>query len=331
MKKYLLLPMLVILLIAIARFSLYTVDAAEYVYVTVLGQPTATYAGAAADDGAGLRVGWPWPIQQAQRLDRRLQLFDLPEVEQLTNDPQGKTIDKILTIKAYVCWKISDADAVDRFVKGIGSTDRARAFLAPRINSQLGAAIGQRSMDDLVNTADDPKTGKKLVEITAETLRKELLDKLQGPLRAEYGIDLVDIRLSRFNHPFNVRDSIFNRIRSERSQQVAKYQSEGERQASNILSAAEQEVREKIAQAKSEEAKTRADADTESARIRNQAQSQDPEFYAFLKKMEILQSVLGDQKTMLLLSTHRPMFESLFTPPRPKADLPSSKDKKGDK
>ena len=331
MKKYVLLPLSIIAIITIVRLSFYTVDAAEYVYVTVLGQPVATYDGAAAENGAGLKVGWPWPIQQAQRLDRRLQLFDLPEVEQLTNDPKGETIDKILLIKAYVCWKISDAEAVDRFVKGIGSTDRAKAILAPRINSQLGAAIGQLSMDDLVNIADDPQTGKKLVEVSAENLRKQLLADLQVPLRTEYGIDLVDIRLSRFNHPVNVRASIFQRIRSERSKKVAEYQSEGELRASNILSKAEQEVRERIAEAKSVEEKEKADADTEAAKIRNQAYSQDPEFYGFLKKMEKLQSILGDQKTMLLLSTHRPMFESLFNQPRPKVGVMPNNDKKGNK
>ena len=57
--------------------------------------------------------------------------------------------------------------------------------------------------------------------------------------------------------------------------------------------------------------------DAEALRIRNQAQSQDPEFYAFLKQMEQMHSILGDAKTMLLLSTHRPMFERLFQPPRP--------------
>src|ERR1019366_4022008 len=320
MKKYLLLPLVILAILIAVRLSLYTVDAAEYVYVTVLGQPVATYDGAAIEDGAGLKFGWPWPIQQALRLDRRLQLFDLPEVEQLTNDPEGKTIDKMLLLKAYVCWKIADANAVDLFVKRIGSADRARAILEKRVNSQLGAAIGQMRMDDLVNTADDPTTGKKLVDVTTENLRDQLLANLREPIRKEYGIDLVDIRLSRFNHPVNVRESIFQRIRSERSKKVTEYQSEGELQASNILSQADQEVREKIAQAKSVEEKTKADADTEAIRIRNQAHSQDPEFYGFLKKMEKLQSILGGEKTMLLLSTHRPLFESLFDPPRMKGN-----------
>ena len=129
MKKYFLFPLAVVAVVVAVRLSLYTVDAAEYVYVTVLGQPVATFDGGAAENGAGLKVGWPWPIQQAQRLDRRLQIFDLPEVELLTNDPTTKTIDKMLLLKAYVCWRISDAA---RRPRGLSGRSRSGSALLPQ-------------------------------------------------------------------------------------------------------------------------------------------------------------------------------------------------------
>src|SRR5437879_2246001 len=110
MKNYILLALGVIAVITVARLSFYTVDAAEYVYVTVLGEHRETFDGADQETGAGLKIGWPWPIAQTQRLDRRLQQFDLPPTEQLTHDPKGNTVDKILLLEAYVCWKITDKD-----------------------------------------------------------------------------------------------------------------------------------------------------------------------------------------------------------------------------
>ncbi|HWY87952.1 MAG TPA: hypothetical protein VNX28_14570, partial [Gemmataceae bacterium] len=71
-----------------------------------------------------------------------------------------------------------------------------------------------------------------------------------------------------------------------------------------------------------EEAKLKGQADTEAMVIRNQAHQQDPEFYAFLKQMEKLQSILGDNKTVLLLSTNRPLFNLLFDPPHPGVNRP---------
>ncbi len=59
----------------------------------------------------------------------------------------------------------------------------------------------------------------------------------------------------------------------------------------------------------------RGDADARADRIRGEAQKQDPDFYAFLKKLEAYKSIFGDNKTLLLLSTHREMFDLFNNPP----------------
>lgn len=315
--RNLFLIVIAIVILVIARMSFYSVDAAEYVYVTQLGKPVATHDGGDSKEGAGLHVGWPWPIQANTRLDRRLQAFDLPSAEFLTHDPEGKTIDKTLTVEASVFWRIVDAQAVDRFIKSMGTPERAREVLGQRITSQLGAALGQMRMDDIISTEPGKEQGKTKVDETLEGLKKRLLTSLQSDLDKKFGIALVDIRLRRFNHPVQVRDEIFNRIRSERQKKVRYYLSEGEKQARNIESVAEEKKRDLLAKARYDEEKLKGEADTEATRIRNQAHSQDPEFYAFLKKLEKLQTILGDNKTVLLLSSHRPLFDLLFQPPRP--------------
>ena len=100
----------------------FTVDQAEYAYVTQFGRPVATLDGAT---DAGLHWKWPWPIQSVQRLDRRVQLFDLPPAELLTHDPQGRTIDRTLTVEAYVVWRIDGSPGVDRFIRTVGTPEQA--------------------------------------------------------------------------------------------------------------------------------------------------------------------------------------------------------------
>jgi membrane protease subunit HflC len=114
-----------------------------------------------------------------------------------------------------------------------------------------------------------------------------------------------------------VRDSIFDRIRSERAKRVADYQSEGARRAENIKSDAERTARETVARAKADEQRIKGEAEGEADMIRNAAQSKDMEFYAFLKKLDEYQKILGDNKTMLLLSSHGELFDVLFKPPKP--------------
>jgi membrane protease subunit HflC len=293
--------------------SFFTVDASEYVYLTEFGRRVAILDGGSEAD-AGLHFKWPWPVQAVQRLDRRLQSFDLPGAELLTRDPEGKTIDKTLTIDAYVCWRIADTDGADLFVRTVGSVDGAQLILGQRITSELGAAIAEMELDDLVST--DPEK----VDRMREKLRHRLLDGGSPALRTtahdSYGIEVVDVRLRRSNHPVAVREAIFDRIRSERAKKAAEYQSEGERLAAEIRSASEREVAEMKSNAEARAIELRGMADAAADRIRYDAQRADPAFYGFLKKLEDYQRIFGDGKTMLLLSTHRELFDLLYDPPK---------------
>jgi modulator of FtsH protease HflC len=293
--------------------AVYTVDRTEFVYVTQFGRHVATRDGAA---DAGLHLKLPWPVQTVQRFDHRIQVFDLPSAELLTHDPKGQTIDKTLAVDGYVCWRIAGAEGVDRFIRTVGTPDRAQAVLGQRVSSRLGAAIGTLPLDELVGVAEPAA-----VEARVERLRRRLLkdggENLAALARDEYGIELVDVRLRRFNYPPQVRDAIFDRIRSERNKKVADYQSEGAKLAEDIKSQAEREARDILTEAKSREQRLRREAEAKADGIRNQAHSQDREFYAFLQKLEAYQKILGEARDVLLLSSKHEIFDLLLKPPRP--------------
>src|SRR5262249_10825179 len=178
-------------------------------------------------------------------------------------------------------------------IRTVGTPDRAQAILRQRIGSDLGAAIGQMELDDLFCT----EPGR--VDRQRERLRQRLLSPWQasrvqevGANRSDYGVEVVDIRLRRTSHPSQVRQAIFERIVSERKKKVADYQSEGRKQASFIASESDLKVNHILADARAEEKKTREEAQIEADRIRNEAQSRDPEFYVFLKKLDEYQRIL---------------------------------------
>src|SRR5262249_48824660 len=162
-----------------------------------------------------------------QRLDRRLQILDLKPTEVLTYDPTGKSVGENLTVEAFVTWKIAHRDQVARFIQGLGSVEQARTILGPWISGKLGAIIPEMPLDDPISTAAGKEQGKTRVDETIDRLQTKLMKSLKDQVLDEFGIDLVDIRLRRFNHPVKVRQSIFQRIKSERERKAAKYQSEG--------------------------------------------------------------------------------------------------------
>src|SRR4051812_7614121 len=150
MKRFLLVVGLLLLALW-ARSAVYTVDHAEYVYVTRFGAKEAVHDGATA---AGLKVKAPWPVDAVLRVDRRVQSFDLPAVESLTRDPVNRTVDKTLAVDAFVTWKVPDADAADRFVKAVRTPEQARKILGPLINGRLAALISTLPLDDLIGVTD---------------------------------------------------------------------------------------------------------------------------------------------------------------------------------
>jgi membrane protease subunit HflC len=315
MKRTFLRLVLVLLALVWARTAFYAVDYAEFAYVTRFGEPVATLDGSS---DAGLHVKLPWPVDSVLRIDRRLQAFDLPAVESLTRDPTAKTVDKTLAVDAFVTWRIPDAAAADKFLRAVGTPEQAKRILAPRVNGRLAGVISTMPLDDLIAVADG-----HAIEARGERLRKLLLgdgdpaaEDLRAKVRAEYGIEIVDLRLRRVSYPEAVRSSIADRIRSERARKVADYESDGRKKAADIASAAEKEARTIEAEARAKKQLIEGKADVDADRIRNEAHARDPAFYAFLQKLKTYQTLLSETRDVLLLSSRHPLFDMLLEPPK---------------
>ncbi len=171
-------------------------------------------------------------------------------------------------------------------------------------------------LDDLISTdpgrvdSERERLRKRLVEGAGQGGLKEVADK-------QYGIEVIDVRLRRINHPPAAREAIFERIRSERARRAAEYESEGERRSLDIASESKRKVTQLEAEGRAEAIRITGAASARADRIRNEASRLDPQFYTFLKQLEDYQRILGDNKTLLLLSTHRALFDTLFNPPTP--------------
>src|SRR3954452_19119831 len=140
-----------VLVLVWAQSALYTVDQAEFGYVTRFGDPTVTHDG---KDDAGLHVKLPWPVDSVTRVDRRLQVFDLPPTETLTRDRQGRTVDKTIAVDAFVCWRVPDAAAADSFIRTVGTPEQAKRLLIPRLTGRMAAVLSNLPLEDVIKVAD---------------------------------------------------------------------------------------------------------------------------------------------------------------------------------
>ena len=311
----------IVVLVLWVQSAVYTVDQAEFGYVTRFGNPTVTHDG--KDDG-GLHVKMPWPIDSVQRVDRRLQVFDLPPTETLTRDRQGRTVDKTIAVDAFVCWRVPDAAAADRFIRTVGTPEQARRLLTPRLTGRLAAVISNLPLDEVIQVADGVA-----VDARSDRLRRQILglerageddpneEALPTAVLRDYGIELVEVRLRRFTFPEAVRAGIAERIRSERQRKVADYQSEGNREYTRIVSEARRDAAKTVAEAKAKRQRIEGEADAEADAIRNDVHSKDKEFYLFLQKLAAYKAMLSETRDLLLLSSKNEMFDMLLNPPKP--------------
>ena len=337
-----------LLLILWARSACYTVDAAEFVYVTRFGDPVAVHDGGT---DAGLHIKAPWPVDSVIRIDRRVQSFDLPAVESLTRDPVNRTVDKTLAVDAFVTWKIPDAAAADRFVKAVRTPEQAKKILGPLVNGRLAAVISTMPIDDLIGVTDTQTTlaavgggmvtglpeapfrleDMRLIDERNERVRRRLLgaeslfggtpspgDDLRAKALAEYGVQIIDIRVRRFSYPEAVRSSIAERIRSERAKKVADYESDARKRASDIITDADRAARTIEATAKAEKTTVESKATADAAVIRAAAYEQDSAFYLFLESLRSFRKIVSGGRSLLMLSTKHPLLKpGLDGPPKP--------------
>ena len=107
---------------------------------------------------------------------------------------------------------------------------------------------------------------------------------------------------SGVNYVEQVRESVYARMIAERKQIAEKFRSEGKGEAQKILGEKERDLKQITSEAYriAQEIKGRADA--ESTKLYAEAYGVDPEFYSFMKTLEVYREAL-DQKSSIVLST----------------------------
>lgn len=280
-------------ILAIAARSLVAVDETEFVLITDFGRVIDVLGDEPGE--AGLHARWPW--MSALSVDKRVRVFDPPAREMITGDKRN------LEVASYVAWRVADPR---RFVTAAGSLDSAEARLNERVSAALSDALGVREFASLAST--DPAIWK-LDALTSEVLRAV------GPQAArELGVEILDIRLRRFNHPVEVRPAVFDLIRSERKQVAERLRAEGESQYQMLKSQAERERDAIVSKADAEAEAIRGRGEAEATRILNAAHARDPKFYEFVRTLETYRAVLDDRST-LVLSAASPLLRLLVQGP----------------
>jgi membrane protease subunit HflC len=168
----------------------------------------------------------------------------------------------------------------------------AEARLSDILFAELGAAIGRTPLDAFVSTAPGA--------YRADTLLAEVGGALQERARRDYGIELVDVQLQRFDFPERNRLRVYARMKSERAQLSMRYRAEGEEEGLKIRAAAAAEKSRLLADAYKVGEQHRGQGEAEAARIYAAALGAAPELYRFLRTLEAARRFVRPDTTFVL-------------------------------
>ncbi|MEE9166341.1 MAG: protease modulator HflC [Candidatus Neomarinimicrobiota bacterium] len=287
--------------------GVFVVNEIEQVIVTQFGEPKGD-----AITTPGLKMKIPF-IQKANYFDKRFLEWD--------GDPnQVPTRDKrFVYVDTYARWRITDPlKYFQRLRTEIGAQSRLDDILDGETRNVVAnhdlievVRSSNREFERSEELGEQEPSRREIIESGRSKLALEVLESAQSRT-SDLGLEILDFRFKRINYVEQVRQEVYSRMISERNRIAEQFRSEGAGESARINGRRERELKEITSEAYRQAQEIKGRADAEAADIYAAVYSRDPEFYRFLKTMEIFRETLDD-KTILVLTTDGDFLRYLTT------------------
>ena len=277
MKKWILIAAAALLVVILACRSLYVVREDQYAAVNRFSKIIHV------EDRPGLHFKLPF-VDGVKYFSKAVQLYDIPPSEVYTSDQQNMNVD------CYVLWKIADPVT---FYQRLETDAEAEGRLDTITYTALKNALGSLTQADIINMEDGAKRNE-IYEGIAQTVAKQAKD---------IGIDVLDVKIKRFDLPESNLNAVHARMISQRNQMSEKFAADGNLEASKIRNEVDKQVNITISNAEAQAAQLEAEGEAEYMRLLAEAYNtkDKKEFYQFMLALDALKaSLTGEEKTVVL-------------------------------
>ena len=200
---FVVLGVIIALWIVLPQF-VFIIDEREQALITQFGAYVRTIT------TPGLHVKMPF-VHTLQRFDKRVLATDAAPAEYLTLDKKRLVVDYVTR------WRINDPLA---FFKSVATLEGVRARIEDIVFSELRRELSSQDFAPVTSEMREP---------TMEAVAKGAAART-----ADFGIELIDVRIKRADLPGEVQQSVFARMVSERGRIAKRYRSEGEEEAAKL-------------------------------------------------------------------------------------------------
>lgn len=251
-----------LVLLALASSTLFVVDQRQFGVLYQLGQIKEVIT------EPGLNFKLPPPLQNVSYIDKRLLTLDSTDTESmLTAEKQRVVIDW------YVRWRITDPS---EYIRNVGLDEAAGALQLNRVvRNSFQEEVNRRTVRDLLS-------GKR--EQLMLDVRREVLEAVRGA--RPWGVDIVDVRITRVDYASEITTSVYRRMEAERQRVANELRSTGAAEGEKIRADADRQREVTIANAYRDAQKVKGEGDAQAARLYADAFGRDPQFAQFYRSLD---------------------------------------------
>lgn len=265
-------------------FTVYETDKALIEYLGKLEIDNKTNSAKIYEPGLHTKIPL---LQVVRKFDMRLKVLDSQCYRIMTKEKKDVLVD------FYVLWQIDDLQLY--FTRTGGSRTKAEQLLKQKILADLKAEFGRHTVPAVVY-------GERL----------ELMLRLRESIESDtknMGISVIDVRVKRIDLPDEVRDSVYNRMRSERERVASEIRANGRADAVRLHAFAEKEKRVILADSLKEAKRIKGEGDARAMKIYADAYNLDPDFYGFYRSLDAYKNSFSKKSDLLVLTPDGEFFK----------------------
>ncbi len=277
-----------LVLLALASSMLFVVDQRQFGVVYALGQIKEVIT------EPGLNIKLPPPFQNVSYIDKRLLTLDSSDTEpMLTAEKQRVVIDW------YVRWRISEPT---EYIRNVGLNESAGA-------SQLNRVVRNAFQEEI-----NKRTVKELLSLKREALMSDVKDEVLKAVRGDkpWGIDVVDVRITRVDYVEAITESVYRRMQAERTRVANELRSTGAAEGEKIRADADRQREVTVANAYRDAQKVKGQGDAQAASIYAEAFGRDPQFAQFYRSLEAYKASFANKSDVMVLDPSSSEFFKVF-------------------
>ncbi|MFO7461701.1 MAG: protease modulator HflC [Desulfatiglandales bacterium] len=280
--------LIIVLIVAVVvgMNASFTVDETQQAIITQFGR----YIRSIQEPGLYFRIPF---VQTLHVFEKRVLTQDATAVEYITLDKKRVLVDHVSR------WIIEDPL---EFYRSVRTEAAALARLDDVLVARLREEIAKHNFIGFI---------REERETIVATVAKEAHEQAK-----RFGIRVIDVRIKRADLPREVQASVYARMEAERQRIAMRYRAEGEQRSQEIRAETDKEREIILARAYQEQMVLTGEGDARATDIYASSFEKDPEFYAFLRRLETYEKVF-EEKTTILLDTEAELLKYFASPKMP--------------